>query len=238
MADTTCTHRRTGQDCEDCAVRALSVCAALEVDELDALQRIARSTPYEPRATLFNQEDPSSLVFSITSGVVRLYRMLPDGRRQILGFALPGDFLGVPVNLGYGFSAEAVDAVTVCKFARRDYQGLVDQKPHLLKKLHAFSANELSLAQDQITLLGRCTAEERVVSFLLRMRERWAALHGGKRSVTVHLPMSRQDIADYLGLTIETVSRTITRLARGKVITVVPDGIRLNDVQHVERLAA
>lgn len=232
-----CSHRRPGRDCGDCPVRLLSVCSALAVEELDALQSIAHHAEYEPRSSLFRQGGPARHVFNVTSGLVKLGRLLADGRRQIVGFAFPGDFLGAPTHTSFGFSADAVGRVTACKFSRAAYEDLVAAKPHLQKRLHDFSANELSLAQDQITLLGRCTAEERIVSFLLQMRSRWAVVNG-KPSVTVHLPMSRQDMADYLGLTIETVSRTICKLARDKELTVVPNGVRLSDVQRFERLAA
>ena len=87
-------------------------------------------------------------------------------------------------------------------------------------------------------LLGRRTAEERVVAFLLRLRERWARLNGGRASATVPLPMSRQDIADYIGLTIETVSRTFTKLAKERTLLIVPDGVRLTNLQRMETLAA
>jgi CRP/FNR family transcriptional regulator len=237
MGSTSCAHVRDPRECEDCSARSLSVCSALDVGELDGLHEIARSTFYPNRSSLFRQGEPSEFVFNVTEGVVRLARLLPDGRRQIVGFAMPGDFLGVSVHATYGFSADAVEDVAACKFGRKAYEDLVASKPHLLKRLHDFSANELSLAQDQITLLGRCTAEERIASFLLHMRRRWAVVRG-KPSVTVHLPMSRQDIADFLGLTIETVSRTISRMARDKELTVVPNGVRLSDVRRFEQLAA
>lgn len=230
-----CRHDPTRQHCAECKVRLISVCAALEPDELAELERLAQQFHYPARHTLFMQGDQAENVYSITCGMARLYRLLPDGRRQIVGFAIPGDFLGLAMNDHFGFSADAIEPLNVCRFGRTNYATLVDSKPHLLRRLHEFATHELTLAQDQMILLGRRTAEEKIVAFLLGMRERWGKLT--KLSVTVRLPMSRQDIADFLGLTIETVSRTITKLARDKMILVVPDGVRLLNLGALEEIA-
>jgi CRP/FNR family transcriptional regulator len=209
-----CKHGRSGNNCDDCKVRLFSVCGALEPSELDELDRLSQVRNFPARTMLFDQSALAGSVFNVTEGMVRLYKSLPDGRRQIVGFALPGDFLGLALMDRYG----------------------VDDKPHLLRRLHEFAGHELSLAQDQMLLLGRKTAEEKVAAFLLNLQTRYARI--GTPSVTIPLPMSRQDIADYLGLTIETVSRTLTRLAREKVIVIVPDGVRLLMVKRLDQLAA
>jgi CRP/FNR family transcriptional regulator len=227
---------RTGERCGACKVRMFSVCAALNSKELCALEELAQEAEFEPRSTLFIQDEPASSVFNVAEGTVRLYKLLPDGRRQIVGFALPGDFLGLAMADRYGFSADAIDTVKVCRFSRTAYGAFLDQKPHLLRRLHEFATHELSLAQDQMVLLGRRTAEEKVASFLIGLRGRLARI--GMTSVTVPLPMSRQDIADFLGLTIETVSRTFSRMAREKRLLIVPGGVRLLDPKHMEALAA
>jgi CRP/FNR family transcriptional regulator len=231
-----CPHPRAGESCAGCNVRLISVCAALEPEELLTLEQMAQPAEFPARETLFLQGDEADSVYTITQGVARLYKLLPDGRRQIVGFALPGDFLGLAMRERYGFSADAVEPIVACRFARTAYAALVDEKPHLLRRLHEFATHELTLAQDQMMLLGRRTAEEKVVSFLLLMRGRWAKL--GRPSVTVPLPMSRQDIADFLGLTIETVSRTFTKLAKDRTIVIVPDGVRLMNLERLESLAA
>ena len=229
----TCCQAKT--NCADCKVRLLSVCAALESDELCVLEALAQTIDFEPKTNLFMQEQPADAVYNITEGMVRLYKLLPDGRRQIVGFALPGDFLGLAMDDHYGFSADAIGTVTACRFSREAFSNIVDEKPHLLRRLHEFATHELHLAQDQMVMLGRRTAEEKVATFLIGLRDRWARISGA--SVTVSLPMSRQDIADFLGLTIETVSRTMSQLARDKAILVVPDGVRLMDVARMEALA-
>lgn len=233
-----CAGHPPGEGCSGCRVRLVSVCAALEPDELARLEALAQPACYAARQTLFLQGEPAAAVYNITAGVVRIYKLLPDGRRQIVGFSLPGDFLGLALKDTYGFSADAIEPVVACRFPRAAYAALLDDKPHLLRRLHEFATHELTQAQDQMMLLGRRTAEERVVAFLLRLRERWARLNGGRASATVPLPMSRQDIADYIGLTIETVSRTFTKLAKERTLLVVPDGVRLTNLQRMETLAA
>ena len=231
-----CKHNRGETGCAECGVRLISVCGALEFTELEALERISHVTTFAPKAMLFDQGALASNVFNVTDGVVRLYKSLPDGRRQIMGFALPGDFLGLALMDRYGVTAEAITPVRVCRFGRPAFLSYVDDKPHLLRRLHEFAGHELSLAQDQMLLLGRKTAEEKVAAFLINMQSRYSKI--GPTSVTVPLPMSRQDIADYLGLTIETVSRTLTKLAREKTILIVPDGVRLLSAERLDHLTA
>jgi len=225
-----------GNRCAHCGVRMFSVCAALDMHELCDLEALGRETSFAPRSVLFAQDQPADAVFNVTEGVVRLYKLLPDGKRQIVGFALPGDFLGLAMAERYGFSADAVQDVKVCRFPREAFSNFVDEKPHLLRRLHEFATHELSLAQDQMVLLGRRTAEEKVASFLIGLRSRLTRIN--MPSITVPLPMTRQDIADFLGLTIETVSRIFARLAREKAILIVPDGVRLLDLPRIEALAA
>lgn len=229
-----CKHARGA--CDDCKVRLFSVCAALEPGELDELDHLSQVKNYPAKTMLFDQGAQAGAVFNVTEGVVRLYKSLPDGRRQIVGFALPGDFLGLAMMDRYGVAAEAVSPARVCRFSRSAFLSYVDGKPHLLRRMHEFAGHELSLAQDQMLLLGRRNADEKVAAFLLNLQARYARI--GQKSVTVPLPMSRQDIADYLGLTIETVSRTLTKLAKDKALVVVPDGVRLLSMDKLDALAA
>src|SRR5215813_12289332 len=218
--------------CQDCKVRLFSVCGALESSELDALDRISQVRHFPAKTTLFDQGALAGSVFNVTEGMVRLYKSLPDGRRQIVGFALPGDFLGLALQDRYGVAAEAVTQVRACRFARAAFLAFVDGKPHLLRRLHEFAGHELSLAQDQMLLLGRRSADEKLAAFLLNLQTRYGRI--GSTSVMLPLPMSRQDIADYLGLTIETVSRTFTKMERLGVIEIIQGGVSLLDPARAE----
>jgi CRP/FNR family transcriptional regulator, anaerobic regulatory protein len=225
-----------GQACIDCAVRRSSVCAALDQAELRELYRLGRHVQFSSRETVFAQEELTMSFYNLLEGVLRLYRLLPDGRRQIVGFALPGDFLGMATSARHSFSADAIGSVAVCRFFRTSFVRFVDDKPHLLRRINEFAVRELSQAQDQLVLLGRRSAEEKVAAFLIGWRDRLAQLSGPM--TTVPLPMSRQDIADFLGLTIETVSRTLTKLERDGVIEIMPGSVSLLDPARAEALAA
>ena len=222
--------------CEKCRVRLIAVCAALEDDEIGELEALAERRPLPARRNLFHQGDAVSSLYTITSGTIRLHNDLSDGRRQIVGFALPGDFLGLALESHYGFSAETLTPATVCRFDRSRFVALVERKPHLLARLHAATSHELAIAQTHMVVLGRRRAEERVAAFLIAWRERLSLVQG--RSATVPLPMGRQDIADHLGLTIETVSRVFARWAREKIVLGVPDGVRVLDDARLAALVA
>jgi CRP/FNR family transcriptional regulator, anaerobic regulatory protein len=222
--------------CTACAVRSLSVCGALDEIDLVEFERIARHIHLTPNEALFTVGQAATSVHNMTTGVARLYKLLPDGRRQVIGFALPGDFLGVSPSDRYSFSADAIDTVTACRLSREAFTHFIERRPHFLLRINEFAARELMLAQEQMLLLGRRTAEEKVAAFLVGWRERLALI--GDISETIALPMSRQDIADYLGLTIETVSRTLTRFERERMLIIVSGGVRLLDSGRAETMAA
>jgi CRP/FNR family transcriptional regulator len=224
-----------GLDCCDCDIKGLSVCAALEPEEFDALERIGRTISVPAKSTVFEQGQDAAFVFNLTAGALRLSKLLPDGRRQVVGFAMPGDFLGLAFEPCHMFTADALTPAKMCQFSRLGFSELLDEKPRLLRSLMNMASHELTMAQDQMVVLGRRTAEEKIASFLIGMRNRYARIYGP--SVHVPLPMTRLDIGDYLGLTVETVSRMLTRMAREKTIVIVPDGVRLLDVARLELLA-
>lgn len=236
-----CPRDRASVDCETCAVRSLSVCAALAPDELSELGRLAQPCCFRSRQTIAIEGETSTAVHNITSGVVRLYRMLNDGRRQIVGFLFPGDVLGIEMTPDVQLSAEAVRRTTACGFDTAAFARLMARKPHLLTKLHERARHELMASHDHVVALGRRTAEERIGWFLAWLRGRITEndhfTENGHSSVVIELPMPRQDIADYLGLTIETVSRTFTRLARERAIAIEPHAIRILDARRMEQLA-
>jgi len=224
------------QPCIDCSVRRLSLCAALDKVELRELEHLGRHVHFQSCETVFAQEEMTTSFYNLLDGVMRLYKLLPDGRRQIVGFALPGDFLGMTATTRHSFSADAIGAVAICRFSRASFARFVADKPHLLCRINELAVRALSQAQDHMVLLGRRSAEEKVATFLIGWRDRLT--RHSDLAKTVPLPMSRQDIADYLGLTIETVSRTFTKLERDGVIEILPGSVRLLDPARAEALAA
>ncbi|CAN1563370.1 Crp cAMP-binding proteins - catabolite gene activator and regulatory subunit of cAMP-dependent protein kinases [Rhabdaerophilaceae bacterium] len=222
--------------CETCRIRMFAVCSSLADHEIRELEAIQQHAQFAQKSTLFVQGDLANSVYSLTSGTVRLHYDLPDGRRQIVGFAVPGDFLAIALDERFGFTADALTPVTACRFERSRFMSLADRHPAMMTRLHEMASHELTIAQEHMVVLGRRRAEERVACFLLGWWARMKRINGN--SPTMHLPMGRQDMADYLGLTIETVSRTLARWMREKIILDVPDGIRVLDAQRLEDVLA
>jgi CRP/FNR family transcriptional regulator len=223
------------RDCEHCSIRAVSVCSALSHADLDRFESLGQQVTLPRRAVLFSEGQPAEVVYSIKSGVARVSRLLVDGSRQVVGFGLPGDFLGLPVDERHSCSADASELMTACRFSRQSFLTFMDERPHFMQRICDSTARDLDLARDQMLLLGRSDARTRVAAFLINMRERWSRTR--TMSATVSLPMGRQDIGDFLGLSIATVSRLLNRLAREGLILIVPRGVRILDLPRLQRLA-
>jgi CRP/FNR family nitrogen fixation transcriptional regulator len=160
----------------------------------------------ERNVEIYGEAEPAEYLYQVVKGAVRTYKVLQDGRRQIGAFHLPGDVFGLEADEEYSFSAEAVCDCTLRLARRATIVAMAARDSDLATDLWQRTAEAFRRAQDHMLLLGRKTAEERVATFLLKMAARTAS------EQLIELPMSRQDIADYLGLTIETVSRTLTLL--------------------------
>jgi CRP-like cAMP-binding protein len=176
--------------------------------------RLMGATITYPRNTeIFGENEPAEYLYKVISGTVRTYKILSDGRRQVGGFYQPGDIFGLEFADEHALSAEAVTDAKVLVVKRSALSALAGRDASVAQQLFALTGHELHRVQDRILLLIK-NAQERVASFLLEMADR------GSRNNTIELPMSRQDIADYLGLTIETVSRTLTALETAAAIEV------------------
>lgn len=160
---------------------------------------------------IFGESEPAEYLYKVVSGCVRTYRILSDGRRQIGGFYLPGEVFGLGVGANHAMSADAIADSTVLVVKRSALNAIADRDPAIGRELLRLTAQELRRVQDRILLLIK-SAQERVAGFLLEMADRVVA------DEVIDLPMSRQDIADYLGLTIETVSRTLSAFERSATI--------------------
>src|SRR5256885_7307897 len=156
--------------CSACSVRSLSICGALDQADLAEFERVARHIHLAPNETLFTVGQAASSVHTLTTGVARLYKLLPDGRRQVIGFALPGDFLGTAPSDRYGYAADAIGSLSACRLSRESFTHFIAQRPHFLLRINEFAARELMLAQEQMLLLGRRSADEKVASFLVDWR--------------------------------------------------------------------
>ena len=164
---TDCSTRRRRNACDTCGARALSVCGSVDDADLGRLDAMAEHATFAAGNVLIREGDPAVHVFNITSGSVRVYKLLADGRRQITGFLFTGDFLGLATGDTYVFSAEAVEPATACRFRKTEYRALIRDCPTLETTLLERANHELAAAQNQMLLLGRKTALERIASFLL-----------------------------------------------------------------------
>lgn len=215
--------------CTRCDVRRQSVCSVLQERELEAFASIVHNKRIAAGETIVAEGDEAGHFYNIVSGAARLVKLLPNGRRQIIGFLYPGDFLGLGTRDTYHYSAEALAETTLCQFDDKSFQSFLERCPDLRAELLERAGSELTVAQEQMLLLGRKTPTERLASFLLRLKP-WD-------DDSLHLAMTRQDIADYLGLTIETVSRTFSRFKADGLIdlpsraqVVIRDRDRLEEI--------
>jgi CRP/FNR family transcriptional regulator len=217
-----------GHPCFACEVRSTSICGVLDGCELASFKELSWTVALAPGQPLFHEGDPATRVFTVTRGCLKLYKLLPDGRRQVTGFMFPGDFLGISVDEEHAFTAESLRESELCWFPRNRFDGFLDSHSHLERELYRLAAHELAAAQQQMVLLGRKTAVERVASFFIGLARKTGP-GAGKGARFIELPMSRSDIADYLGLTKETVSRVLAILKRSRLV-------RLDALDRIEIL--
>lgn len=222
--------------CRKCSVKTRAFCAMLDDDALDQLERLHTMCDLDSEESLFMEGDAATSFFTVLKGALRLSKLLPDGRRQIIGFVLPGEFLGLTPGQSHGHNAEALMPSSLCRFALSDLERIGRKAPEMNSRLLAMTSSMLSLAEEHMLLLGRMNALEKTANFLQCLHERAAATN--QTTSPLILPMSRADIADYLGLTIETISRTFTKLKVNKIISLPEHNLVLiDDVEALARLA-
>ena len=221
--------------CTYCAVRSVSFCGMVPNEDMAHLSSYSRPLTLDRRKTLFHQGDEAQNVYVVTSGTLRLYQMLADGRRQVIGFAIAGDLLGFPLAEHNDYSADALDSVYLCQFPRQDFIQFLSQGSHLLSALLAVTHDELSRAREQIALISQKNAERKMAQFLLSFRGRQMRIDGQTCLLPARVPQA--DIGDFLGLTIETVNRMLARFMREKTILVTDFGIELLDLPRLRMLA-
>ncbi|WP_116653966.1 Crp/Fnr family transcriptional regulator [Pelagibacterium sediminicola] len=221
--------------CASCKGRNRGVCGALDHDQLAELAGAScRSAAGSGAALLWEAERVDNYA-NILSGVVKLSKTLSDGRQQIVGLQFSPDFLGRPFRSDSAINAQAATDVTLCSFPKAAVERMLRESPELERRLYNQALDELDEARDWMVTLGRKTASEKIASLLLMIAHHTdPSMTKGQNASRFDLPLSRADIADFLGLTVETVSRQLTRLRDDKVISiennrqiVVPDLRRL-----------
>jgi CRP/FNR family transcriptional regulator len=208
--------------CIRCGARQTSICHVLPHPELRRLADCASVKTYIAGDAIFHEGEAAEYVFNITEGMVMLFKLLSDGRRQVLGFLFKGDFLGLTGGAEHQFGVQALTTVRICRFPRTAFRRLLLETPRLEEELLSRASDELISARAHLTLLGRKTALERVSSFLIYIADQEAKI-GGAPDLAL-LPMTRADMADFLGLTTETVSRIMSSLKRDRLIQLLQHG--------------
>lgn len=220
--------------CGDCPIRHRAVCARCEADELAHLDAIKYYRSFQAGQTVIWSGDRMDFVASVVSGIATLTQTMEDGRRQMVGLLLPSDFVGRP---GRGHAAYDVTATTdlvMCCFRKKPFEEMMISTPHIGQRLLEMTLDELDAAREWMLLLGRKTAREKISSLLAILARRDASLKAGTGACSFDLPLTREEMADYLGLTLETVSRQISALKREGVIEL--EGKRHVKVADIDRL--
>ena len=223
-------------DCSSCPIRHRAVCARCDEDELAELNRIKFYKSYSAGQTSAMRGDALDVVASVVAGTATLERAIEDGRTQMVGLLLPSDFIGRPGRGTLQYDVTAVSDVTLCCFQRKPFEALLIEIPHIQERLLEMALDELDAARDWMLLLGRKTAREKIASLLMLIAKRTMNPDGKVLGDTsrIELPISRETMANFLGLTIETVSRQITGLRKDGVIEL--DGNRTERIPDLEAL--
>ena len=206
--------------CEQCVVRNRAICSGLDSSELQTLNKISHHQKLSAGQSLLWEGENTLVVANVIEGVVKLTVSNADGREQIVGLMFASDFIGRPFGKESPFNATAVTDVEVCVFHRSSFDQFAAEHPNLQQKLLHRTLDELDRTRRWMLLLGRKSAEGKLASFLLEMTERLQPFGcvGNAPTSQFELPFGRQQIADVLGLTIETVSRQLTRMRDDAVI--------------------
>lgn len=224
----------THVNCSECPIRHRAVCAKCDTDELEALERIKYYRNYEAGQSISWAGDEMPFVASVVKGVASISQTLEDGRTQMVGLLLPSDFIGRPGRGKSVYDVTAVSDVTLCCFRRKPFEQMILSTPHVAERLLDMTLDELDAAREWMLILGRKTAREKIASLLAIIARRESTIGMTKLTgkITIDLPLTREAMADYLGLTLETVSRQISALKREGIIEL--DGkrrIRVDDFQ-------
>ena len=208
------------KECGDCPIRHRAVCSRCEPDELTELEAIKYYRTYDPGQHVIWAGDRMDFVASVVSGVATLTQTMEDGRTQMVGLLLPSDFVGRPGREMAAYDVKAITPVTMCCFRRKPFEEMMERTPHIGARLLQMTLDELDAAREWMLLLGRKSAREKIASLLviLARRSNTLNLKPLSGSVVFDLPLTREAMADYLGLTLETVSRQISALKSDGII--------------------
>lgn len=224
------------RECADCPIRHRAVCARCEADELARLEDIKYYRTFTAGQTVMWAGDKMDFVASVVSGVASLTQTMEDGRTQMVGLLLPSDFVGRPGRDRASYTVHATSELVMCCFRRKPFEHLIESTPHIAHRLLEMTLDELDAAREWMLVLGRKTAREKIASLLsiIARRDTLLGRSASSKKLTFDLPLTREAMSDYLGLTLETVSRQMSALKKDGIIILedkrkitVPDMDRL-----------
>jgi CRP/FNR family transcriptional regulator len=221
--------KRPSRECGECPIRQQAICSRCHDDELALLDEMKSYRQFKKGQAITYAGQDLNYLGTLVSGVAALSKSMEDGRRQIMGILLPSDFIGRPDRLTAEYDITAATDVLMCLFERTAFQTMLKTSPALGPRLLEKTMDELDAAREWLLLLGRKSAREKMATLLYLMAAKMIALNGNPatQNVDFEIPLTRETIADYLGLTVETVSRQITALKKDGII-------RLRGQRHVE----
>lgn len=224
--------------CQACEARHKGICGALTPVQLTELSKHTSKSAHSHEQVLLGDDKRQDTYSNVLSGVVKLTKLMPDGRQQIVGLQFAPDFLGRPFVEESNVIAEAATNVRLCSFPKSVLEKIIKQSPDMERRLHKQHLNELDEARDWMLTLGRKTAVEKLASFLVLIISHIDPEAEINDIMTVELPLKRKDIADYLGLTIETVSRQLTNLRKKNIVEIGEKrAIKIKDYQKLQMIA-
>src|SRR5262245_32068282 len=231
----------TWTSCRDCAVRSDALCGTVPIEALAQFNRTAQRKRYRPGSVILASGDQPDWCANVISGVIKLTLTLSDGRQQIVALLFPSDFLGLPYKECTPYTAQAATVVELCSFPRRPFEQMLETQPAARRRFIERTLDAVDAAREWMLLLGCKSAVERVATLVLliarRRRHAWCGHCSEEASLRFDLPLSRTDMAEYLGLRIETVSRQLRRLtAAGVIGTSGRRLIAVRDLAALERI--
>ncbi len=204
------------EKCGSCPIRHRAICARCDDDELSRLETIKSYKSFEAGQPIIWRGDELVTFASVVVGIASLSRTMEDGRTQVVGLLLPSDFIGRPGREYVDFDVTAVTDVTLCQFQRKPFEALVEEVPHISQRMMEMALDELNAAREWMVLLGRKTAREKIATFLeMVVRRSTIPSHAVKQYT---LPLTREEIANFLGLTLETISRQLSAMKKEGIV--------------------
>lgn len=223
-------------NCTDCRLAGICLPISLELEDIDKLNNIIqRGRPYQKKQHIYHAGDPFKSVYAVRSGAVKTVKITEDGIEQITGFHLPGDLIGIDglASNTHTNAAIVLETSAICEIPFFRLEELSAKIPNLQRRFFQLMSKEIADEQQLITMLSNNSSDERLSALLLSISIRYQ--NRGLSAVEFHLPMNRSDIANYLGLTIETVSRIFTKLHKSGIITLDKKHVTINDIDALKK---